>query len=201
MRSIPDQQPKPTKRHFFKWYILIIIHCSFPLASFWTSIRCCLHWHFVSCLQVSAVGESSQHTTGYMFFYSFQPQTESLISSNKHVNVWAHLQPAWYAARLVYMLNQWCICVLKSIKWTHFPSNISTLALSTMVTRLDLSYNAMTYILARVKMGNNCLDFVHNMIKYGNWMSLLFQKYQFCNQSYSVFETRWKYWRFGDSDF
>ena len=73
-----------------------LFSCSFPLASFWTSIyndkklealngprHFCLYWQFVCCLRDSAVGESSHHTTGHTFFYSFQPQTEWLISSNK----------------------------------------------------------------------------------------------------------------------
>ena len=99
--------------------------------------------HLASCSQLCATGAFAVQNNPHCSPIFFHPQSAGLSASGWHWVAWPHMQPAWYAARLVC----WSRAALVGGTASYglcFRANMPSLASSTLTAVLDRSHSRTT---------------------------------------------------------
>ena len=96
--------------------------------------------HLANCSQLCATGAFAVQNTPHCSPSFFHPQSAGLSASGWHWVAWPHMQPAWYAARLVCWSRAALVGGMASYGLC-FRANMSSLASSTLTAVLDRSHS------------------------------------------------------------
>jgi hypothetical protein len=123
--------------------------------------------HLANCSQLCATGAFAVQNNPHYSPIFFQPQSAGLSATGWHWVAWPHMQPAWYAARLV----RWSRAALVGGTASYglcFRANMPSLASSTLTAVLHRSHSRTT----------NCSRISRSLsVRTGGyWLSLLKMK-------------------------